>query len=119
MGRVRFRDLTPPDYLEYTPWFICNGITGNRSFPSGHTASGWMLLPLLILVKDREWKDPIKLATWIGVIGWGILVGLSRIFIGAHYASDVLFSTGVAFTTTILLYWFVYLRLSNHENNSE
>lgn len=107
-GRVRFRDLTPPNYPEYTPWFIFSGITGNESFPSGHTAMGWMFLPLLILVRDREWKDPVKILTWIGVLGWGIFVGLSRLFIGAHYASDVLFSTGIAAVTTIILYWKFY-----------
>ena len=107
-GRVRFNSLTPPDYLEYTPWFIFNGITGHKSFPSGHTAMGWMLLPLLILVRDKEWNDPVKILTWIGVMGWGFFVGLSRIVQGAHYASDVLFSTAFAFIIMIVLYWKFY-----------
>jgi membrane-associated phospholipid phosphatase len=102
-GRVRFRDLLV-GYSNFTPWFIPQGITGNFSFPSGHTAMGWIFLPLLIIVRKREWKDPVKILTVILVLGWGSFVGLSRIVVGAHYASDVLFATGTAAVTALLLY---------------
>ena len=102
-GRVRFRDLAV-DYSNFTPWFLPPGPSGNYSFPSGHAAMGWMFLPLLILVKDIEWKKPIKIVTIILVLGWGTFVGLSRIVVGAHYASDVLFSSGAAAIITILWY---------------
>ncbi|MHA1268227.1 MAG: phosphatase PAP2 family protein [Candidatus Helarchaeota archaeon] len=66
-----------------------------------------MLLPLLILFKNEK-----KILKWVGnsiIIGWGLFVGASRIVIGAHYASDVLFSSAVAFVTVILLYkWFYF-----------
>ncbi len=107
-GRIRFRDLAF-DYSNFTPWFIPQGITGNYSFPSGHAAMGWMFLPLLITVKDLKWKDYRKIITVILVLGWGFFVGLSRIILGAHYASDVLFSTGFAAVITILLYKKYYL----------
>lgn len=102
-GRVRFRDLAV-DYSNFTPWFIPNGITGNHSFPSGHAAMGIMFLPLLILVKDRKNSDPIKILTYLLVIGWALFVAFSRVVVGAHYASDVLFSIGIGTVTTILLY---------------
>lgn len=108
-GRVRFRDLTP-GFVDYTPWFLPQGITGNRSFPSGHTVMGWMFLPLLIAVKDRKNTDLIKILSSFLIFGWGIFVGLSRIVIGAHYASDVLFSTGMSSVITILLYNKFYIR---------
>ena len=107
-GRVRFRDLAS-DYSNYTPWFLPPGLSGNKSFPSGHTAMGWMLLPLLIIVKDRELKDPYRIIITVLVIGWGFFVGLSRVVIGAHFLSDILFSTGVAAVTTIILYRKFYL----------
>ena len=107
-GRVRFRNLTPPLYVDFTPWFLPQGITGNYSFPSGHTAMGWMFLPLLVLVKDRKIKDPVKIITYILLIGWGIFVALSRIAVGAHYASDTLFSSGFAAIITILFYRKIY-----------
>ena len=104
-GRVRFRNLVPPIYNGFTPWFLPPGISGGgSSFPSGHTAMGWMFLPLLIAVKDRKIKDPLRIIVSVLVIGWGLFVGLSRIAVGAHYASDVLFSTGAATIITIFLY---------------
>lgn len=108
-GRVRFRDLAP-GFGDYTPWFLPQGVTRNRSFPSGHTAMGWMFLPLLIAIKDRKNMDLVKISLYVLIFGWGIFVGLSRIVIGAHYASDVLFSTGMASVITILLYEKLYVK---------
>lgn len=107
-GRVRFRDLSP-GFVDYTLWFLPQGITGNQSFPSGHAAMGWMFLPLLILVKDRKNTDAVKVLVSILILGWGLFVALSRIVVGAHYASDILFSTGFAAITTLLLYRKYYL----------
>ena len=112
-GRVRFRDLIVPGYTDYTPWFLPPGPTSSgNSFPSGHTSMSFMFLPLLILVKDRELKDPIRIITTVLVLGWAIFVGLSRIVVGAHYASDVLFSAMMATVVTILLYKRLYIKTS-------
>ena len=110
-GRIRFRDLNLPEFTNFTPWFLPPGLSSDgRSFPSGHTAMGWMLLPLLMVVKDRKIKDPYRIVVTVLVIGWGLFVGLSRIVVGAHYASDVLFSTGMAAIVTLLLYKKSYLK---------
>ncbi|MHA1978049.1 MAG: phosphatase PAP2 family protein [Candidatus Hodarchaeales archaeon] len=101
-GRTRFRDLNE-NYNEFTQWFVPQGVTGHKSFPSGHTAMGWMVLPLLFLLP----KSGGTRRVFQGLIfAWGTFIAFGRIVIGAHYASDVLFSSGVAF--------FVYLLLSNH-----
>lgn len=104
-GRVRFRDLAP-DYANYTPWYLPNGITGHKSFPSGHTAMGWMLLPIILLTLNKGWKTKVLLGAI--VFSWGFVVGLGRVVIGAHYASDTLFSTGVALIGYIFLYRYYY-----------
>ncbi|MFX0040075.1 MAG: phosphatase PAP2 family protein [Promethearchaeota archaeon] len=112
-GRIRFNDLITPGFIDYTPWFLPPGpLSGGDSFPSGHTSISFMFLPLLILVKDRKWRDPIRIITTIVVLGWAIFVGLSRIVIGDHYASDVLFSGMMASVITILLYKKFYLKAS-------
>jgi len=115
-GRVRFNDLSP-GYSNYTPWFLppgpLSGIKGNASFPSGHTAMGWMFLPLLILVRERSWKDPIRILTTLFVIGFGLFLGISRIVTGDHFASDVLFSSAVAIVATIWLYKRYYIDKNN------
>jgi membrane-associated phospholipid phosphatase len=109
-GRIRFEDLAP-GFTDYTPWFLPPGPTSSgRSFPSGHTGMSFMFLPLLILIKDYKWKNPVKIITTFMVLGWAIFVGLSRIVVGAHYASDVLFSAGMASVITILLYEKIYIK---------
>jgi membrane-associated phospholipid phosphatase len=89
-GRIRFRNLDAL-YSNFSDWYLPNGINGNQSFPSGHAAMGFMLLPLLILVWNK--KPIIKSLVIALVCMWGILVCLSRIVIGAHYATDVLFGS--------------------------
>jgi len=109
--RVRYRDLSA-GFIEYTPWWSPPGIGSstdwNSSFPSGHNSMGWMFVPLIILVKDK--KMPIKILAYSWTFGWGIFVGASRVVVGAHYASDVLFSTGMAWLVTIFLYYIFYYR---------
>ncbi len=115
-GRVRFQDLTIPGYIEYTPWFIPQGITGNQSFPSGHTAMSFMFIPLLIPLRkiylENQCKKKLALILIIGgvIIGWALFVAASRVIVGAHYASDVLFSGGAACIITLLLYNWLYVK---------
>lgn len=61
------------------------------SFPSGHTAGatvfyGFVALLLLAHAGDRRWRHAIVPAAAFMVL----LVGLSRIYLGAHYTTDVL-----------------------------
>lgn len=61
------------------------------SFPSGHSMVAMAFYGLLIWMVWRYEKD--SLVRRLGVVGFGlviVLVGLSRIYLGVHYASDVL-----------------------------
>jgi len=106
-GRVRFYDLDPT-YSDFTPWYLPQGVTGGDSFPSGHAALGWMLLPLILLVRGRN--RPTRVLTAAVVVAWGLAVAIGRVVRGAHYASDVLFSTGVAFAAFAFWYRYYYLK---------
>ncbi|TNF34640.1 MAG: phosphatase PAP2 family protein, partial [Deltaproteobacteria bacterium] len=92
-GRVRFSELDAAA-TAFTPWFMPQGATGHVSFPSGHTAWAWMALPLLALVADRARRTRAWVAA--AVVAYGLAVAVGRVRYGAHYASDVTFSTGVA-----------------------
>ena len=116
-GRVRFRNLDL-GYTNFTPWFLPPGISGGgKSFPSGHTAMSFMFIPLLIplskMLLEKNGRKILAEILIIIVIGWAIFVGLSRIVVGAHYASDVLFSGGAACIITLLLYKWIYVKRSN------
>jgi undecaprenyl-diphosphatase len=53
----------------------------DSSFPSGHTSS-WFALATVYSAKYPRYAIPLY--------GAGVLVGLSRIYLGEHYPSDVL-----------------------------
>ena len=97
-GRVRFRDLST-DYSEFTRLFHINGLTGHKSFPSGHTNAGTSILIIAMLIPrftDKKW---IKYIVTMLCFFYIIVLAISRIVVSAHYASDVLVGFSVGFTT--------------------
>ena len=106
-GRIRFRDLAE-NYSNFTPWYYPNGITGNQSFPSGHAAMSFMMIAMFIFFMDKPFYKRIILKGLI--ISWGLVVCTSRVVIGAHFTSDVLFGAMIIIVT--------YLFLMNNANNT-
>jgi membrane-associated phospholipid phosphatase len=99
-GRVRFRELDL-NFSQFTQWYIPQGITGFDSFPSGHAATGWMLLAILILFKKKKfWLKELVLLL---IIIWSVFLAFSRVVIGAHFASDVLFGSFFIILTFLIL----------------
>ena len=61
------------------------------SFPSGHSMVGMAFYGLLIYFIYRKVKNPyIKWASCILLTILIFLIGLSRVYLGVHYSSDVL-----------------------------
>lgn len=59
-------------------------------FPSGHTMGSTLLYGCLALIATRHSKKPwSRAAIYALAIVWISLIGLSRIYLGAHYLSDV------------------------------
>jgi membrane-associated phospholipid phosphatase len=106
-GRIRFRDLTGY-YSDFTPWYLPQGITGSQSFPSGHAAMGFMLIVLFVFFADKPFYKRFIIKGLI--ISWALIVCTSRVIIGAHFTSDVLFG---AFAMII-----AYLFSSNNTNKT-
>lgn len=70
---------------KFTPaWVISDQCRRNCSFTSGHAAAGFSFVVAHFVAASRIWL-------WIGVIFGGI-TGLTRIVVGAHFLSDVIFS---------------------------
>ncbi len=84
-GRVRFRDMAEP-FTQFTQWYVINGPTSHKSFPSGHTANAAAILCLTLTAQKKRTRQLI----WgLGIL-YTIAMAVSRILAGAHFASDVL-----------------------------
>ena len=89
-NRPRFRTLTDPD-AQFTYWFVHHPFILDSSFPSGHAAQSALAFLLLYL---KRFIPKLRTRKWDAVLG-GIAVFvtvstmLSRMFLGAHYATDV------------------------------
>ena len=99
-GRIRFRDLAA-NYSDFTPWYLPQGITGDQSFPSGHAATGFMMIALFVFFADKPFYKRIIIKGLI--ISWALAVCVSRVFIGAHFTSDVLFGAFAIIISYLML----------------
>lgn len=94
----------PREQLHYwnhfTQWFIINGKNGHQSFPSGHSASAWLALYFPFFINPDTHKKT-RYVIWVIACIWGILISSSRVFIGAHFLSDV---TMGSFVSIIIVY---------------
>ncbi|MGY1503276.1 phosphatase PAP2 family protein [Streptomyces sp. QTS52] len=62
---------------------------GHWSFPSGHTTTSAVTAGLLVLaVRARAPRGRHLIAAAVGC--WGVLVGLTRVYLGVHWFSDVI-----------------------------
>ncbi|MEU3316643.1 phosphatase PAP2 family protein [Streptomyces sp. NPDC006662] len=78
------------------------------SFPSGHSTTAAMTAALAIAALSLGSRRAPRLA--VGVIGlWGAAVGLSRVYLGVHWFTDVLAGWLFAVGWVCLLVW-AYLR---------
>ena len=75
------------------------------SFPSGHAMGSMTLACVLVLLAwNTRWRWPVIVASAVFVA----LVGLSRIYLGVHYPSDILAGWTAAITWAAAIYLLVF-----------
>ncbi len=103
-GRVRFRDLlSDGSFDRFTPWYHPNGINGNKSFPSGHTAgAGISYIMMLLPSLSEKYKNKFALCFAVPFV-YTSIVAYTRLVMGAHYLSDVAVGGTVSFTIVVVM----------------
>lgn len=80
---------------------------GGYSFPSGHSTVSFAFFGFLFyLILNSNCSKKIKVIMSITLFSLIILIGISRIYLGVHFASDVLAGFSLA-----LLYLLVYIKV--------
>lgn len=78
----------------------------NYSFPSGHALSGFIFYCVLIyLTWKSHWNKKWKYLLSVLLILLSVLIGISRIVLRYHYASDVLAGFSLGFAWVLLSIW--------------
>lgn len=99
-GRLRPRD---GGVVSFTPWYLPQWFTGNFSFPSGHTANATVIFSVVYYFRFLSGKLKKLIPFFFAVLAvWLALVAFSRVVVGAHFLSDVLF--GCAITLAIVYF---------------
>ncbi|MEO7058543.1 MAG: phosphatase PAP2 family protein [Lapillicoccus sp.] len=81
------------------------------SFPSGHTLNSTVFFGMLVLIALRLGRETDHQAIrpfWLGVLTLiPVAVGMSRVYLGYHWATDVLggWALGLACLASIVLLW--------------
>lgn len=73
------------------------GVQKDYSFPSGHTGSAFAAAVVMFLGLPKKYGIPILV--------FACLMGLSRLYVGVHYPSDVLGGVLIGTGIALLTYW--------------
>ena len=80
-------------------------VENGLSFPSGHaTASVMLYISLMIICRQRIKQHYLKYVPLIIAVVMIVLIGISRIYLGVHYPTDIL--GGWLLSGSWLLFWF-------------
>lgn len=105
IGRARPRHMAEfGGTFDFTPaWQLAGVCHRNCSFPSGEGSSAAAMLALFVLVPPR-----FRIQVAIFFIPYLVLVSLNRVFMGAHFLSDVV----VAWTLVVGVMMWLWPRIS-------
>ncbi|QND44531.1 phosphatase PAP2 family protein (plasmid) [Rhizobium lusitanum] len=91
-----------PDELLYSGWSAF-------SFPSGHSTTNMVLYGFLAVLIAHEFRPAFRVLIGLGATVLVLLIAFSRLYLGAHWFSDVV--GGAAFGSAwLILLTIVYLR---------
>ena len=66
-----------------------------KSFPCGHATMGFFFVAGYFLL--RRWRPGWAAGALAGALGWGTLIGYTRMIQGGHFATDVVWAAAMVF----------------------
>ena len=97
--KVVLQRIRPPEVLALID------VPGSYSLPSGHALVTGVFLGLLIVLALRLDSSTGRVLAAVGAVAVGGVIGFSRIYLGVHWASDVIAGWCVAGIWLIVLLW--------------
>lgn len=89
--KLFFQRLRPEPFFNYP-------LPASYSFPSGHSLASFCFYgTLALLITDRIKNPKLKILIWVLSAVFVFLIGVSRIYLGVHFPSDVLAGFAAAF----------------------
>ena len=84
--------------------------TKYHSFPSGHVGASTAFFGVLLIARRR---------VGLACLPIPILIGFSRMYIGAHYLSDVVCAAVLGFLCALVVAYFLLLQIGDRQSEIE
>ncbi len=95
--KYSFQRARPTAFFDYP-------LPTSYSFPSGHAMFSFCFFTVLAaLLSPRLARPELRVLTWTLAIAAALLIGLSRIYLGVHYPSDVIAGYGTGFVWVVVV----------------